>query len=1301
MFLLALLVYPIHSQGQTLQIVSQTEAFTDYVLTNDSLNIGYRQELIVPHRPGNPSWRVLEQEIVRQRVAEVPNGSANLNFILADVDPTWPVIHEINPGVYRKQNVASLLLHVVRRTNDNPDELLITRQLRVRVYTEPQWNTEEQILAREITSDQSSPLSGGTWYKIPITRDGIHIIDRQYLQALGINVDQIDPRNIQLWGTSGFEMPRLNSVPRPEFQQIPIIVNGETDGRFDASDAVIFYGNSQNRTWFDTQTQSFEHSVHPYSSTNYVFITVGEVAGLRLQTVNSSNNPSRTVTQIRDVTWKEEDLMRTDNRTKSGIRWFGQQFTTESFARTQSILADTLTGFVQGSSIRITAEFVARGTRNSRFEVMLGSVNVGAVQIAGIPDPNRSSGMAANISRLRQNVNNVNLSNAIFNLESTFSSLTNDAVGWLDWVRIEYDRELRARNGVLLFWSPTNGALSEIAEYQLAGFSNQPLVMDVSNPVSPVLLSVSDAGSAFTVRHHTRPGTRFVAQTQFFRPAAGSQVANQNLRGLTDYPDYIIVTSDELLPAALEFAEYRRINGGWRPVVATQSQIFNEFSGGVPDIAAIRDYVRYIYLRAGTVADRIPQHLLLFGNTTSDFRGIDQGARMINHVFTFQSLESLNRSNTYASDDFFVLLDNNEGLWDPTGAPVATFERIDMGIGRLPVQSLNEARQLMQKIELYENPATFGDWRTIFTFSSDDHRNGAADDGDLHVWNADGTAERINRDQAGVRVNKVYQASFPVINTPSGRRTPEGTQAFINSINNGTLVMNFSGHGSEQLLTAERLFSSDDIPRLENRGKPTIFVTATCDFGRFDDTDDYSGAEKLINWNNGGAIAAFTTTRVVFTSSFESSYNFGLNIQLTQDMVRRDNEGRPLLLGEIYRRTKNTTIGATFNSRKFVLLGDPAMRIGLPQNQASISAINNQPINTNGTPVTLRALDQASVSGEIRNPDGTVDVNFTGEADIQVYDADRFVRITRIAFCSNLPGCQYRVQNDVIFSGRVSVNQGVFNSQFIIPNDIAYSDAPGRILIYGGSANDDAVGSFSNIVFNGRNPNAVNDGTGPAIQIYLNDENFADGGLVNDSPRLIVQLEDQSGINTAGAGVGHELVAYLTRVPDDGREQTIILNSFYRSELDDFRRGRVEYPMDRLPNGRYTLRVRAWDVFNNMNEDEIQFQVAETNDLELRNVYNYPNPLNNYTRFVFEHNQPGRELNIMIRVFTLSGKPVARIHRENYITSGNIAQISWDGRDDDGNYLAAGTYLYQVQVRGEFGGNIRNRERIERLVIIR
>lgn len=1292
--------------AQTLNRLTGTDTFNDYELQNDSLNIDYRFELTIPYDASRQTWRVLDQEIV-----EVPRTQLHspelLDLILADVVSGKPVVHAENPGILRKQQVVSLLLHVVRENPSDLQTVLVTRRLRLRVYTEPIWSSSDDIRDRtSITTDNGdSPLSSGTWYRIPIARDGIYQLDRNYLQSLGMPVGTLDPRNIQVWSTDGYELPMANAASRPQLQQIPILVTGETDGRLDAADVVLFYGNSVNRYVYDAQTGTFSHRIHPYSTRNVVFITVGQSAGLRLTETAITAPASTTVTTFRDFIWKEEELRRPDNRTKSGTQWLGQQFSTETFAKTQTILRDTLSGFVQGSDIEIQVEFAARSTRNSRFDVRFGTNLIGSTVTAAIINPNSSTARAATTARLSRTLTAANLTGDILELTTSFENGLSGSFGWLDWVRIRATRELRPKQGLLHYFSPDGGQPGSVSDYVLTGFANLPLVMDVTNPANPVLHRVQSSGTTFTVRHTSQAGRRFVAQNQFLRPAAGSPLPNQNLRGISTWPDYIIVTSEALLAEANELAQYREQSGEYTPVVVTQQQIFNEFSGGVPDITAIRDYVRFLYLRAGNNADRIPKHLLLFGNTTFDFKGIQSDARMINHVFSFQSEESYERTTSYGSDDFFVLLDQNEGAWTPTGTDTPTFERIDMGVGRMPVQTRAEAALMVDKIRLYEDPSTFGDWRTLFTFSSDDDINGTSFERDLHVWNADGTAERINRDQSGVRVNKVYQISYPVVNSPLGRLVPEATQAFVNSINNGTLVMNFSGHGAEQLLTAEQLFRSEDIIRLNNRTKPTIFVTATCDFGRYDDTDDYSGAEKLMLWRNGGSIAAFTTTRVVFTSSSTTSYNFGLNIQLTLQMVQRDRDGLPATLGEIYQNTKNTTVGATFNSRKFVLLGDPAMRIGLPRSTVAISSISGTlPSNNPGSAVRLRALDQATITGNMLLPDGSLNAGFNGEAIIQVFDADRFVELPnferRATSGCYTPGCQYRTQNDVIFSGRVSVENGSFSSRFIIPNDIAYSDTTGRILIYGKDSQNDAVGSFSNIIFNGRNPDAVNDNGGPRIQIYLNDTDFSDGGIVGDSPRMIVLLEDQSGINTAGAGVGHELVAYLTPL-SGGREQTIILNNFYRSELDDFTSGRVEYPLDRLIPGEYTLRIRAWDVFNNVNEEEISFEVTSGEDLQLRNVYNYPNPMSRFTRFIFEHNQAGQELDVTIRVFTLSGRPVARIQRNALISSGNLVQIDWDGRDDDRNLLAAGTYLYHVQVRGNANGDRQTREKIERLVIIR
>ena len=1302
--LLAIIIAPQWLYAQTLEVESSTDTFTDYRIVNDSLKAGYQIELTIPYNPTTQTWRVLDQEIINRTSAA--SEIDVLPFLLQGVDPDAPVVEVVNPGVFRKQNVATLVIRVTRLATNSTDQLQIVRSMRIRVYNQPTWIPSSLEIATQSLMQASTPLSSGTWYKIPITRDGIHQLDRNYLQSLGINIASIDPRNIQIWGTNGYEMSRLNSDPRPVFSQIPILVTGENDGSFDASDVVLFYGNSPDRIIYNETGSTFTHSIHPYSKTNYIFLTVGSQPGERLQEFNLSP-ANRTITTFRDFLWKEEELRRPDNRTKSGTQWLGQQFTMESFARNQTIYTDTIPGFVQGSSVDISVEYAARANMASRFETRLGNTLLGTTTINGIADLNNSIGRAANVGRLNRTVNNVSLTNNVITITTGFENGGANAFGWLDWIRVYVTRELRPKNNRLHYFTPDDGSIDELANYVMRGFTNRPIVMDVTDPVRPVLYATRQQDDAFIVTHHTRPGSRFTAQTQFLRPEQGTRVDNQNLRGISDFPDYIIITNDVLLQEALNFADYRRANGGWNPVVARQDQIFNEFGGGVMDISAIRDYIRFLYIRAGQNDDRIPRHVLFFGDSTFDYKGILSDARLSNQVITYQSFESLDKSNSFASDDFFVLLDPQEGLWLSSGGFNISNERIDMGVGRIPVQTVQEARTVIEKIRSYEDPSTFGDWRTLFTFSSDDDINGSRIERDLHVWNAEGTAESIDRDAAGIRINKIYQINYPVINTPLGRLAPEANQAFINSINNGTLIMNYSGHGSEQLLSAEQLFKSDDIIRLNNSDKLTIMVTATCDFGRFDDPDEQSGAEKMILYPNGGSVAAFTTTRVVFTSDNINSYNFGLNVQLSQQMVVRDPaNGLPSTLGDIYLRTKNTTVGASFNSRKFILLGDPAMRMGLPQSQVRISAINEFDLESDSSQnLTLRALDQAQLTGFVANADGTVNSSFNGEATIQVFDANRYLELpnfqNRSAGCYT-PNCQYRVQNDMIFNGQVTVSNGRFSSRFIIPNDIAYSDDNGRILIYGKDPSAaDAVGSYSNITFNGRNPNAVNDNTGPDIQIYLNDTDFIDGGLVNDSPRLIVFLEDQSGMNTAGAGVGHELVAELSRRPASNAARTIILNNYYRSELDDFTRGRVEYPLDRLEDGIYTLKVRAWDVFNNLSEQEITFEVAKTEELAIRHVYNYPNPMSGYTRFVFEHNQAGQEIDVQIRIFTLGGRPVARLSRPNLITSGNLVQIPWDGRDDDMNHLAAGTYLYHVQVKGTHNGRTITREKIEKLVIIR
>jgi hypothetical protein len=886
--------------------------------------------------------------------------------------------------------------------------------------------------------------------------------------------------------------------------------------------------------------------------------------------------------------------------------------------------------------------------------------------------------------------------NGIVEITMRYQSGDSGARAWVDWIRVFAHRPLQANSNQLRFYAPPDGSSNSIDEYILRGFNSAPYVLNVSDPTDPLWLEATPSGDQYQVRASGRAGEQFWATTQPKTPPLGSMVENQQVKSPASYPNYIIVTSQRLLSAAQEWANYRQQNDQLTPVVVTQQQLFNAFSGGTPDVVAIRNYLRHLDQRALQDNAPRPEYLLLLGDTSFDYKNILCSEGRPNLVFTYQSEESYSRVSSYGSDDFFGLLDDQEGNWDSND----TSQRLDIGIGRLPVQSVEEAQAVMEKWRQYESPSSRGSWRTEFTFAADDDLAGSSNDRDLHTLNAEGTAERLNRQEAGIRFNKIYELSYPAEFTPEGRRMPQASRDFIRAVNDGSLVLNYSGHGAERILSGERLFVAEQVRELTNQQKPTIFVTATCSFGRYDDPDGQSGAEELVLWPQGGATAAFTTTRVVYTSSTPTSSNFGLNIQLSQQMITRDSQGRPQRLGDIMRNTKNTSVGASFNSRKFILLGDPVQRIGLPEQKTEVTELNNASIATQppDSIYTLPALSQAQIGGNVLNWQGNQQPSFQGRAQVTVMDADRYVSYADKSWAPScyLPQCRYRIQNDVLFSGPVSVQNGQLSAQFIIPEDISYSDSTGRVLMYAQStASDiDATGSFERIRFQGINENAPVDQQGPEIDVYLNDETFLNGALVNDSPTLIVELFDQSGINTTGNGIGHEIIATIDTQP----EQKFVLNKYYESTIDSYQEGRIEYPIESLPEGSYELNVEAWDVYNNPSEQQIQFQVAASRELAIQNVFNYPNPMYESTEFVFEHNQPGQLLEVEIRLFTLSGRPVERITTE-LVSAGGLARIPWNGRAQ-GQRLATGTYLYHIQIKTDTENGRQKFEKIEKLVII-
>ncbi len=790
--------------------------------------------------------------------------------------------------------------------------------------------------------------------------------------------------------------------------------------------------------------------------------------------------------------------------------------------------------------------------------------------------------------------------------------------------------------------------------------------------------------------------------------ARGVRVANQNIHGTTAYPDLVVVTPAILREQAERLAAHRR-SQGLRVEVSLVDAVYNEFSGGVPDVRAVRDYFKFLYDRAPTNGQRV-RYALLFGDGNFNYRRFrplgGDTTLLANHIFPYETPVTLDPIASYTTDDYFGLLDDGEGL-------MYDGERMDVAVGRLPVVTLAEARELVDKLIRYDSPASHGPWRSRYLFTADDaytSSSGEFTDADLHVQNADIIAEYVHRAAPRFDVEKVYTPSYERVFTV-GWRVPAAREAILNALRDGALVFNYFGHGRDDQLADEFIFTKKDAEDLDNGDRLPIFITATCSFGRWDLDQKQSGAEALLLNPRGGGIAAFTTVRLVYTDVDSLTNNPGINRYLTEGLVTRLATGSVPRLGDalLYMKAKQDCPlgcpGSVRNGRKFNLLGDPSMGYGVPDNSVKIERVGGIDIagaDTVGAPTApLRALDRVSVGGSVRRPDGTVASDFTGRVTLTVFDAERTVRLP---YARYIPSGAYRVREDLIWRGEVAVAQGRFEAAFVVPKDISYADRRGRITAYatGGAAH--ALGATERVVVGGSSPVPNTDKTGPRVRVFVGDTTFVSGGYASAGSELVVRLDDETGINTVGSGVGHELLL----VVNGDETRAVNLGSRFVADSGAPNRGEVRYRLTDLAPGVNRLRVRAWDVVGNVSESEVTFTVAETADLDVRRVLAFPNPSSGgATRFVFEHNQPsGTAGRVRVQVFSIDGRLVRVLDDLETLPSGALpsgrVQIAWDGRDADGDRLGPGVYLFKVRVERDAVGEEPRQvaERIERLVVL-
>lgn len=1179
----------------------------------------------------------------------------------------------------------------------DPDRSVVRRYRHLRIRIDlPGTDPSSRLRSSAKTSNLTrSVLAEGRWFRIPITEEGIYRIDRAYLRdSLGLDPDAVDPASIGLYGNGGRPLPAANSAPRPrDLLPHPARARGGGDGSFDPNDAVWFFGRAPHgwdvREGGGGSGSRWSHYRNPFSGENAYFLRVDDPSPPRVRPPagNVSDGPRIRRAVARRFAVTDEVNLGADGG--SGLDWLSRPFS-QGAGR---ILFDELPRprSVDGP-VRVRVRAAAQSPAASILSLRLNGGEGERLRIPAVL--NSTTGYAAR-ARRGEFVRTVPGGEPL-TVSVRLTETGSGGSGYTDFAELFYPRRLEARRGVLRFHAPTD--TSGVLRFELAGFAGSPLVWDVTEPSGIRAVPVDGPGPHVTVVDQEagdapRELIAFRPEGEGVRvPGAGTSVENQNLHGIQGYPDGVIVTPRAFRPAAEELAEFRRSQGLSVRVVEVE-KIYNEFSGGVPDMRAVRDYLKFLYDRAPS-EDRMIRYALLFGDGHVDYRRLTRPG-LTNWIPPYETRESLLQIATYTSDDYFGLLDDEEGTWEWGGSQAVSSERVDVGVGRLPVQSLQEARAVVAKLIRYERPETFGGWRTRYMMVADDGPNGASDDHDLHTQNMEAVGPVISREADGLEQVKIYGQSYQAETTSEGRRIPGARSEMIRGLDRGVLVWNYTGHGSWRELAAEDLFTLEDVPAMTNGGRPTIGVTATCSWGHWDMPDRQSGAERMVLRPEGGAIAMLTTVRVVFTSTSLSSYNVGLNRALNEMMLQREEGGTPRRLGDVMRLTKNTRAGSQGNNRKFNLLGDPMTRVGLPRREVRITSVGG--LELADTTARLPAMGRVTVEGEVRRRDGGGVADFDGEATVSVFDALRTVTLQpdQVVF---LEDGSYAVQNDRIHEGRVRVEDGRFSSSFVVPRDISYSDRPGRVQVYAESAEGDGMGSTRRVRVGGTADDPVRDSHGPEVEVSLDDTTFVSGGLTGRTPELIVQLRDSSGLNVVGAGVGHETM--LTIDGEEGR--SIDIGSFFEGELGSSTAGTIRYPLPRQEEGSHTLRVTAWDVANNATTAELSYHVAPSRELTIRNVYNYPNPTSGPTRFIVEHNQPpGTAATVRVRIFTLSGRPVRTLERELTLASGPL-QLPWDGRDEQYDPLGTGVYLYRVQVRvNRPSGERQVAERIEKVAIVR
>jgi hypothetical protein len=1013
---------------------------------------------------------------------------------------------------------------------------------------------------------------------------------------------------------------------------------------------------------YDAGAGFFTHVLNGFSDASYYFLTTDLGAGKKIASLaQASGTVTNTVTRFNDYACYERNLY---NLIRSGRQWFSDKISSSPYDTTF-----TFANIITDEAAKIKINVASRSSSRRKFNITI-QYRSDTITVDGV---NLSLFTGAYASQSNRIFSWVPSSDDIY-IKVAYNRYEYSDLGWLDYITVNARRNLIMTGDLMFFRDIASTGSGNISRFSVSDASEGLKVWDVTDPYNVVQQDASLTGSELSFIASTDNLHEFVA----FKPDAvfpkpkteGSDlgwIANQNLHADAS-AQMLIVTYPAFLEQAETLAQYHREKDNLSVLVATTDQVFNEFSSGKFDVSAIRDFARMLYLK-GQGSNQLLQYLLLFGDGSyNNHTKVDGNS---NFIPTYQSTLSLSVSASYVSDDFYGLMDDDEG-----GSENMEAYMLDLSVGRLPVSKVSEAESVVAKIMGYNCSANMNDWRNKIMFVADDG------DSDTHMVQADEMADSVSKYHPQFVIKKILSDAYKQVASSTGARYPDVTKAIYDNMHKGVLIFNYTGHGNEKGLAEEQLVTREQLMEYKNADKLPLFITATCEFSRYDDLSDdetgnikeitSAGEASLLN-PSGGCIGLLSTSRVVFSSD-----NAILNNNFYTYAFQFNGDGLPPRLGDIIRFTKNDpNLYDNRNKLNFTLLGDPALRLAVPKFTVVTDSLNGASVTD---PLdTLKAFKEITIKGHLVDMNSNKLAGFNGILYPSVYDKE--VTVSTLGNDNKDDIMTFTVRDNILYRGKANVTNGDFAFSFIVPKDIIYSLGKGKVYYYAQDSTDDANGYFSECIIGGTNSELSADETGPDLYLYMNDANFVNGGITDRNPKLFARIHDENGINTTGIGIGHDIVGIL----DGDATQPLVLNDFYEADLDDFRDGSLRYPLSGLSLGMHTIKMRVWDIFNNPAEAGIDFEVIDQDDLILQNVYNYPNPAQTYTCFQFEHNKAGQTMKITIDIYNLSGGKIRTFEESAYMEGYHSSPIIWDLSDQNGNPLRSGIYPYRVRVEDETG----------------